>query len=230
MHIFHSLKWIWKHHLRNGGHFVKGEIIDRWVSGCFITIRSTTIWCCVVCLQRSANEYLCYRDMCLNTMYFHGTFTWEKRLTTHLTHCDVITPWEYTVGFDHGLPWASYQIRKIAGAHAPGMPGTFSLPPWVSDPDMHHGTCVTHVPWCMSGSLTSGFLWSRRRGKTFLAFPAHAQPAILRIWQEAHAMWKTRPRGLSSRYSGPRKPWSNPIIAGSLIDFLFSFCSQKYEF
>ena len=21
---------------------------------------------------------------------------------------------------------------------------------------MHHGTCVTHVPWCMSGSLTCG--------------------------------------------------------------------------
>ena len=31
----------------------------------------------------------------------------------------------------------------------------------VSDPDMHHGKCVAHVPWCMSGSLTSGFLWSR---------------------------------------------------------------------
>ena len=26
----------------------------------------------------------------------------------------------------------------------------------VSDPDMHHGTCVTHVPWCMSGSLNRG--------------------------------------------------------------------------
>ena len=26
----------------------------------------------------------------------------------------------------------------------------------VSDPGMHHGTCVTHVPWCMSGSLTRG--------------------------------------------------------------------------
>ena len=25
-----------------------------------------------------------------------------------------------------------------------------------SDPGMHHVTCVTHVPWCMSGSLTSG--------------------------------------------------------------------------
>ena len=28
--------------------------------------------------------------------------------------------------------------------------------PHVNYPDMHHGTCVTHVPWCMSGSLTSG--------------------------------------------------------------------------
>ena len=36
------------------------------------------------------------------------------------------------------------------------MPGTFSLPPRVSDPDMHHGTCVMHVPWCMPGSLTGG--------------------------------------------------------------------------
>ena len=45
------------------------------------------------------------------------------------------------------------------------MPGTFSPPTPVSDPDMHHGTCVTHVPWCMSGSLTSGFHWSRWWGK-----------------------------------------------------------------
>ena len=26
----------------------------------------------------------------------------------------------------------------------------------VSDPCMHHDTCVTHVPWCMSGLLTRG--------------------------------------------------------------------------
>ena len=84
------------------------------------------------------------------------------------------------------LAWASCQIHKIAGAHALGMPGTFSPSPQVSDPDMHHGTCVTHVPWCMPGSLTRSFLWNRRRGKTFPAFPAHAQPAILRIWYEAH--------------------------------------------
>ena len=54
---------------------------------------------------------------------------------------------------------------KLRVAHAPGMPGTFSPPPRVSDPDMYHGTCVTHVPWCMSGSLTSDFLSSRWRGK-----------------------------------------------------------------
>ena len=28
--------------------------------------------------------------------------------------------------------------------------------PLVSDPGMHHSMCVTHVPWCMSGSLTLG--------------------------------------------------------------------------
>ena len=28
--------------------------------------------------------------------------------------------------------------------------------PLVSDPCMHHGTCVTHVPCCMSGSLIRG--------------------------------------------------------------------------
>ena len=74
------------------------------------------------------------------------------------------------------MQWVSYQIQKIARAHAPGMPGTFSPSPQVSDPDMHHGTCDTHVPWCKSGSLTSGFLWNRRRGETFPAFAAHAHP------------------------------------------------------
>ena len=48
-------------------------------------------------------------------------------------------------------------------ANAPGMPGTFSPPPRVSDPDMHHGTCVRHVLWCMPGSLTSGWRWKRSR-------------------------------------------------------------------
>ena len=44
-------------------------------------------------------------------------------------------------------------------------PTTHPTPPWVSNPDMHHGTCVTHMPWCLPGTLTSGCLWSRWRGK-----------------------------------------------------------------
>ena len=62
-------------------------------------------------------------------------------------------------------PLARY--AKLQVARAPGMPGTFSPAPRISDPDMHHGSCVTHVPWCMPGSLTGGFLWSRWRGKRF---------------------------------------------------------------
>ena len=59
-------------------------------------------------------------------------------------------------------PWASYQIRKIAGCTCAGNAGTvfprhrLQRKPLVSDPGMHHGTCITHVPWCMSGSLTRG--------------------------------------------------------------------------
>ena len=52
---------------------------------------------------------------------------------------------------------------KLWVSHATGIPGTFSPPPSVSDPDMHHGTCVTHVPWFIPGSLTGSFLWSRGR-------------------------------------------------------------------
>ena len=56
-------------------------------------------------------------------------------------------------------PLAIYVTLRVA--HAQGMPGTFPChqlqrKPLVSDPGMHHGTCVTHVPWCVSGSLNCG--------------------------------------------------------------------------
>ena len=60
------------------------------------------------------------------------------------------------------LPWASYQIRKNCGLRMRReCQERFSRhrlqrKPLVSDPGMHHRTCVTHVPWCMSGSLTRG--------------------------------------------------------------------------
>ena len=54
---------------------------------------------------------------------------------------------------------------------------------------MHHGTCVTHVPWCMSGSLPAV------AGKTFPAFPAHAHPQFY--------VSGKRPIGLSSHIQLP---------------------------
>ena len=67
-----------------------------------------------------------------------------------------------TVYIAMSLPWASYQIHKIAGCACAGNAGNvfprrrFQGKPLVSDPGMHHGTCGTHMPWCMSGSLTCG--------------------------------------------------------------------------
>ena len=58
--------------------------------------------------------------------------------------------------------WPLTRYEKLWVAHAPGMPGTFfphhrlQRKPLVSDPGMHHGTCATHVPWCIPGLLTRG--------------------------------------------------------------------------
>ena len=61
--------------------------------------------------------------------------------------------------------WASCQIRIIAGCACAGNAGNVSPSPQVSDPEMHHSTSTTHVPWYMTESPASGFLWSQWRGK-----------------------------------------------------------------
>ena len=99
--------------------------------------------------------------------------------------CDPLT------NIPHWLTWASYQIRKIAGCACAGNAGNvfprrrFQRKLLVSDPGMHHGTCVTHVPWCMSGSLTCG------DGENVPGIPGAFAPAISRIWQEAHRLTLT---------------------------------------
>ena len=80
----------------------------------------------------------------------------------------------------------------------------FPSPQQFSDPDMHHGTCVTHVQWCMPGSLVSGFFWSRWRGKR----SRHSWR--IRIWQEANEKWN-RPWKLYDLYSLCHKRTCNQI-------------------
>ena len=91
-------------------------------------------------------------------MQKHGGLWWFHPVSTKKNISGV-----YLIRNQHHGPLTRYV--KLRVAHAPGMPGTVSPLPWVSDPDMHHGTCVTHVPWCMSGALSSGFLWNRLQGK-----------------------------------------------------------------
>ena len=80
---------------------------------------------------------------------------WRHLARTSLLSCNAIS----RDVIQHG-PLARYV--KLRVAHAPGMLGTFSPSPIskesviVSDPGLHHGTCVTHVSWCMSGWLTRG--------------------------------------------------------------------------
>ena len=52
----------------------------------------------------------------------------------------------------------------------------------VSDHGMYHGTCVTHVPWCMSVSLTRG-------GEGNVpGIPGACATRNFTIWQEAYGI------------------------------------------
>ena len=93
-------------------------------------------------------------------------------------------------------------MRNIAGCACAGNAGNvfprrqFQRKPLVSDPGMHHGTCVTHVPWCMSGSLTCG------DGERVPGIPGACAPAILRIWQDAHGLLPFRRQTITLTNTG----------------------------
>ena len=138
--------------------------------------------------------------------HFHWDFvrvTWNNSWITvvHIINCII----EYhMVSYNNNYsclsvpllsprPWASYQIRKIAGCACAGNAGyvfpsrRIQRKPLVSDPGMPHGTCVTHVPWGMSGSLTCG------DGENVPGIPGACAPAILRIWQKVHTLQINHP-------------------------------------
>ena len=144
---------------------------------------------------------------CRDSIWFLGSHVLKDRFTEAIAGCPGVI--EKTLRSSSSLQETPTRIRSLDIVVARNCAGGPAVVPWalgllpdtqncgcacagnamnvfpaprVSDTDMHHGTCVTHVPWCMPGSLISGFLWSRWRGETFPAFPAHGQPAILRIW------------------------------------------------
>ena len=103
----------------------------------------------------------------------------------------------------YSLAWASYQIRIIPGCACAANAGNdfprgrLQKKPLASDPDMHHGTCMTHVPWRMSGSLT------RCGGENVPGIPGACASATLRIW----------PIEVDLRFSSMpvERPWSSQV-------------------
>ena len=95
---------------------------------------------------------------------FHVCACCRSRLLTKMAFTSLrIIPapkqkkWSVSLGLDrYGL---LVRYVKLRVAHAPGMPGTCSLPPLVSDPDMRHGMCVTQVP--------RGACWDRKLAISF---------------------------------------------------------------
>ena len=121
-------------------------------------------------------------------LYYAPTFsTRYKNIKCHDMN-DIPSPF-MSIGRTHQypkisfkIPWTSCQIRNIADCACAGNAGNvfprgrLQRKPLVSDPGMHHGTCVTHVPWCMSGPLRRG------GGENVPDILGACASAVLRIW------------------------------------------------
>ena len=137
-----------------------------------------------------------------------------------------VDTWTAASGSLHHGPLTRYV--KLQVAHAPGMPGTFSPAAdfkwnrWLAIP-----ACITARAWrtCCDACRDRS---PAVTGKTFPAFPAHAQPAILRIWQEAH----DARHGLSTHFSNVApKPWypSFTTSSGTTRKLHISKCKLCFE-
>ena len=78
---------------------------------------------------------------CIDIIFFTTAMTWWYHIITmgmgllpDMQNCGLRMPQEC---------WERFPHHRL------------QMKPQVSDPSMHHGTCVKHVPWCMSGSLTT---------------------------------------------------------------------------
>ena len=199
--VIHHVIASWKRYVRHFHKFI------MWFADDDFTHRNQTCTHCTTCLW--------YRKALVNTTVFSD---WRYLITLKpiilrlivITKCAptkpcrvVGLPWHVWQALPrvclrepghHNWQWASYQIRKIAGCACAGNAGNgfarrrFQRKLLVSDPGMHHGTCVTHVPWCMPGSPTCG------DGENVPGIPGACAPAIVRIWQEAHGATSSVPK------------------------------------
>ena len=88
--------------------------------------------------------------------------------------CPDKVTYQYIIG-----PLAKYLQLRVA--HAPHFPATAGYQSRHASRHVRHARAVIHV-----GMVNQWFPLKSLLGKTFPVFPAHAQPAILRVWKEAH--------------------------------------------
>ena len=94
--------------------------------------------------------------------------------------------WRWENGNVLWVQWAFYQILKTAGCACAGNTGNvFPGTDFKGNHQLATQTCITARAsrTCCDACRDR---WPVVARKTFPAFPAHAQLAILRIWQEAH--------------------------------------------
>ena len=85
------------------------------------------------------------------------------------------------------MPWASCQIRNIAGCACAGNAGNVFPAPTSKETACYRSRHASRHVCDARAVMHVGIANPRWPGKSFPAFPAHAQPTTLRIWQEAHA-------------------------------------------
>ena len=100
------------------------------------------------CWEPNTLTLMIYKDLMLGNIWSHGLcyFT-TQRHSGKLQRSQFQLPWKFT---NH---WCSSELKYIYGLHTRHR---LQRKPLVSDPSLHCGMCVTHVPWWMSGSLIRG--------------------------------------------------------------------------
>ena len=116
-----------------------------------------------------------------------------------------------TEGHQWFWQWASYQIRKIVGCACTGNAGSvFPATDFKGDRQLVIPACIT-----ARASRTCRDACRHRlpamAGKTFPTLPAHAQPSILHIWQEAHGLALNRGQTIVTIWAHSLVYWSTHI-------------------
>ena len=94
-------------------------------------------------------------DIYLSITFLWYLSKWPTRSCTISRHFELTRPRTYTSIYRAYMCICVYIIIRIC-VFSWVLFSYSHLCQSVSDPGMQHGTCVTHVPWCMSGSLTRG--------------------------------------------------------------------------